>query len=107
MPYDRGYKSELAVIKLLTQENWQLAFHRLKTVISEIDLIFEKENKILLVEVKSLNENWRSFERIGGRQLDRLKQNKLSFAFLCRDKKIEALVAWVNKKNEISFVKID
>ncbi|MGZ3690460.1 MAG: YraN family protein [Pseudobdellovibrio sp.] len=107
MSYRRGFNAEMAVVKLLTAENWQFIFYRLKTTISEIDLVFEKNNKILLIEVKSLNENWRSFERIGGRQLDRLKQNKLVFSFLFKDKIIEACVAWVNRKNEISFVKID
>ena len=45
----RGFQSEMAVAKLLEMNHWRLIFYRLKTSIAEVDLIFEKNNKIFLL----------------------------------------------------------
>jgi|GEM_PF-4723237 len=99
-----GYRAEQNVIKLLQSENWILCFHRLKTDIAEIDLIFEKNNKVLLIEVKTLNNSWRAFERIQKKQLSKLQSNLGLFSRQFHAYEFHAYVAWVDPQNRISFV---
>jgi Holliday junction resolvase-like predicted endonuclease len=89
------------------KNGWSLSFHRLKTRIAEIDLIFEKRNKILLVEVKTLNNPWRAGQRISQRQLDKLRMNRTVLSYYRGNKKIEALIAWVETNNVITFCRLD
>jgi Holliday junction resolvase-like predicted endonuclease len=84
-----------------------LIFHRFKTKVSEIDLIFEKEEQILLVEVKKLTQPWRSFQRISSNQQLKLKANNLLFSLNFKDKKTRSYVAWVNQKNIVTFCSIE
>jgi Holliday junction resolvase-like predicted endonuclease len=102
-----GLLAEVQVIKLLMKNGWSLSFHRLKTRIAEIDLIFEKRNKILLVEVKTLNNPWRAGQRISQRQLDKLRMNRTVLSYYRGNKKIEALIAWVETNNVITFCRLD
>ena len=69
-------------------------------------MVFEKENKILLVEVKKLTQTWRAFQRITPNQQLKLKANNLLFTLNFKDKKVESYVAWVDQKNQISFCPI-
>ena len=93
--------------KLLQSKGWKLIFHRLKTKVSEIDLVFEKENKILLIEVKNLTERWRVFQRITPRQQLKLKANQLLFHLNFKGIEVRAYVAWVDQKNKISFCSVE
>ena len=97
-----GLYAEEQVANLLQKHNWELIFHRLKTPIAEIDLVFEKDDKIILVEVKTLNTSWRSFQRIAPLQKNRLSLNLVLFSNFFKEKKVEAYVAWVEKNNAIS-----
>lgn len=99
--------AEINVQKLLESKNWKLIFHRFKTKSSEIDLVFEKEDSIILIEVKKLTNPWRSFQRISNRQKLALQANLLMFRLHFKDKKINAFVAWVDQKNKISFCSVD
>lgn len=90
----------------MQSRGWNLAFHRFKTVVAEIDLIFEKKDQVILVEVKKLNNDWRAFERISAGQLLRLRSNLLLFSQNFRVYKIEAFVAWVDVNNKVSFCRI-
>jgi Holliday junction resolvase-like predicted endonuclease len=101
--FDSGLKSELAVVRLLQNRKYICEFHRFKTKIAEIDLIFSKGNRILLVEVKSLNNDWRAFERIGQDQQIKLKNNLGLFSRAIPNYEFSAWVCWVNKSNIISF----
>lgn len=101
-----GYSSEQAVIYLLKKQGWLLEFQRLKTKIAEIDLVFSKENKILIIEVKRLNAEWRSFERIQVKQIQKLQKNLIYLTYLIPSFQINAFVCWVDMKNKISFVSL-
>ena len=101
-----GYLAELNVIKLLQSNNWILCFQGFKTPIAEIDLIFEKENEILLIEVKTLNNSWRAFQRIENKQLSKLQKNFILFSRRYKTLNFRALVAWVDPQNKITFVEI-
>jgi Holliday junction resolvase-like predicted endonuclease len=102
-----GLIAELQVARLLKTKKWQLTFHRLKTRIAEIDLVFEKGNQILLVEVKTLNSPWRAGQRLSSVQLNKLKMNRSVMSYFSGKKNIEALVAWVEKNNVITFCRLD
>jgi Holliday junction resolvase-like predicted endonuclease len=102
-----GLIAEYNVKKLLETKGWILILHRFKTRAGEIDLIFEKEEKILLIEVKKLTNSWRSFQRIRQKQLLVLKTNRLLFLLNFKDKEIESYVAWVSQKNVITFCSVD
>ncbi|MEK6628776.1 MAG: YraN family protein [Bdellovibrionota bacterium] len=101
-----GYLAEANVIKLLQSKKWILCFQGLKTDIAEIDLIFEKSNEVILIEVKTLNNSWRAFERIHKKQLFKLQSNRVVFSQKFRRYKFRAYVAWVDKQNRVSFVDV-
>ncbi len=96
----------MGVINLLEKNNWILAFHRLKTPIAEIDLIFEKDEQVLLIEVKTLNDSWRAFGRIQEKQLTGLRKNFIFFSNRFKTFNFKVLVAWVDQKNQITFVDV-
>lgn len=103
----KGFYSEQKVIDELSFHGWTLQFQRLVTEIAEIDLIFQKENQIYLVEVKTLDDSWRSFERISDRQIRKLKLNQLYFSSVFKNQfQFASFVAWVTKK-KIEYVRIN
>ena len=102
----RGFRAELCVIRLLQTKNWTLCFQGLKTIIAEIDLIFEKEDQILLIEVKTLNDDWRAFERIQDKQLMNLQKNYILLSRKFTHLKFRVFVAWVDSQNRVSFVEV-
>jgi Holliday junction resolvase-like predicted endonuclease len=88
-------------------QNWNLIFQRLKTRIAEIDLVFERNDKIILIEVKTLNSVWRANQRINLKQINKLKANRTVLSFFSKKKKVDAFVAWVSPLNVITFCKLD
>lgn len=103
----RGYQAELRVIELLKTKGWLLSFHRLKTKIAEIDLVFEKKNKILLIEVKTLDDDWRVFQRLSLNQQLKYRLNLQLFLNKFKDKHTKAYIALVRKNKTIVFCEID
>lgn len=90
----------------LQSRKWELQFQRFVTHIAEIDLIFQQGNEIRLIEVKTLDDPWRSFERISGRQIQKLKMNRLYFSSLFRNRfQFTTCIAWV-AKDQIEYVEI-
>ena len=102
----RGHQAELSVIRLLQTKNWSLCFQGLKTIIAEIDLIFEKEDQVILIEVKTLNDEWRAFDRIHDRQLMNLQKNYILLSEKFKKIRFRVFVAWVDPKNRITFVEV-
>ncbi len=88
----------------MQKRGWVLLFQRAKTKIGEIDLVFENDNKILLVEVKKLNNSWRAFERIDLRQQHKLQLNLIYFAKSYQTFRIFAQVCWVDQRGQVYFV---
>lgn len=85
---------------------WELQFQRLKTSIAEIDLVFQKGNKVCLIEVKTLDDPWRSFERVSLNQIQKLKLNQINLATIFkREFVFSSFVAWVSD-GKIDYVKI-
>ena len=74
---------------------------------AEIDLIFTKENRIILVEVKRLSHPWRAFERIGKKQLIALHKNLILFSALFNKHEVKAYVCWVDQRNKATFIAME
>ncbi len=91
----------------MLKQGWTLEYQRMRTTIAEIDLIFSKKNEILLVEVKKLDNPWRSFERIHKNQLNKLRKNLIFLATNIRNYNFKATVCWVDQQNQVSFVLIN
>lgn len=102
-----GYRSEAAVVRLLNKRGWKLECHRARTTIAEIDLIFSKNNEIVLVEVKKLDNGWRAFERIGKKQYQALQRNLVFLSTNLKSYRFIATVCWVDIENKISFVLVN
>ncbi len=103
----QGARAEAAVIFLLEKRGWALEFQRCRTRYSEIDLIFSRNNQVLLIEVKRLSNDWRAFERIQARQFHRLQQNLSLFSYHFIQLKVSAYVSWVDWDYKVSFVPVE
>ena len=90
----------------MQSDGWVLLFQRVKTKIAEIDLIFELENEMRLIEVKTLDQAWRSFQRINANQVNKLLQNQIYFSQKYRGRICRAQICWV-LQNEIQFVDVN
>jgi Holliday junction resolvase-like predicted endonuclease len=101
-----GLNAERAVMYKLTSEGWDLVLQRARTSIGEIDLIFEKKDRLLLIEVKKLNSSWRAFERIDLKQTQKLQRNLILFSQAFKDFKVFASLCWVDEKNKTYFVEL-
>ena len=101
-----GLDSEARVIEQMANDRWQLLFQRAKTEIAEIDLIFQKKNQIRLIEVKTLNDSWRSFQRISHRQIQKLILNQIYFTQVVDSHDVSCWVAWVGDQ-KIEYVQIN
>ncbi len=90
----------------MESKGWKLVFQRLKTKIAEIDLVFERDEKIVLIEVKKLNDDWRAFQRLHPQQQLRLQANLVLFSQKFKKYRIKAFVAWVRDRKPIVFAEI-
>lgn len=103
----KGLQSEQKVIDHLLKLSWSLEFQRAKTRVAEVDLVFRKSYDVRLIEVKTLDDPWRSFERISENQIQKLISNQLYFSSLLGKKfQMSCYVAWVGQK-QIDFVRIN
>ena len=82
-------------------------FQRARTEIAEIDLIFEKDQKIFLIEVKTLASPFAVFERIEKKQQQKLRANRVWLARRFPKMIFISLVAFVEADQKISFCSID
>lgn len=90
-----------------TQRGWKCIGHRKKLYFSEVDLMFSKEDQILLIEVKSLHNPWMSFERVPHKQIQNLIKNKVLYQVANPKLKIECRVCFVSSDQTIEEVYID
>lgn len=101
-----GIHSEQRVIAHLKKHAWELQFQRARTTIAEVDLIFQKNSHVKLIEVKTLDDPWRSFERISHRQVQKLILNQLYISRNQKKFEISACVAWVSKEG-IEYLEVN
>jgi Holliday junction resolvase-like predicted endonuclease len=102
----KGINSELKVIEHLKRQGWRLLQHRFKTRLAEIDLIFQKDGLLRIIEVKSVS-SWDFVSyRISKKQKARLIQvfHYFQQRFVC-DMVLE--LALVPLEGEILFIEIE
>lgn len=90
-----------------TSRKWSILSERTKYEGVEVDLIAEKENRRILLEVKCLNESWRAFERVGSKQIQRLKYVLLVTRKQNPFLKIEGYVVFVMPDRKLQFISLD
>lgn len=93
--------------KFLENKKWTVLGRRLHCPYGEVDLLFEKENKIALIEVKYLHDEWMIFERVHPEQLKRLSKNLVFFQSQFVNKNIKLFVALVDRKGQIKWIAIE
>lgn len=103
----KGLWAEQVVIRFFQSKGWELLSQRSKIQKIEIDLIFRKENKIAIVEVKHLNDPWKSFDRVHSKQIGRLKQALLRARFANRKNAVNGCIAFVSPNQSLNFISLD
>lgn len=68
-----------------------------------MDLVFQKDNLIHFVEVKTLHNVWMSFERIKPDQLQRLQRNRIHYSYKTKNK-IDLKIVFVNPLGGIEII---
>jgi Holliday junction resolvase-like predicted endonuclease len=74
---ERGLWAEKIVSDFLVQKKWHIISERKKYKFGEIDLVVKRWDRIALIEVKYLHNEWMSFERIQQKQIESLQKNYL------------------------------
>lgn len=74
-----------------------------------MDLVVEKEKRRVLLEVKYLDNSWRAFERVGTKQIQRLKYVLLGERRRnrVRNIKVEGCVVFVLNDAKLHFISLD
>ncbi len=72
----------------------------------EIDLVFNKNQDWLLVEVKYLDNLWRAGERVSQKQIQRLQKTHQYIKFNRKIKQMMFLVALVEKNKKIHWINL-
>ncbi len=103
----RGLWAENIVEKFLVQKKWHIISKRKKYKFGEIDLVVKREDRVTLIEVKYLHNEWMSFERIHRKQIDRLKRN---YIFLTngefKNYKTQLMAGFVSHSKTIKWVNL-
>lgn len=110
-----GQNSEDEVKRLFLARGFEFLAQRIKIHKSEVDLIFSKNNVVKLIEVKSLSHEWRVFDRISERQMNKLRLNRVLLANQFPEIKFESWIAFMESKNlgalsknrSVRFIRLD
>ena len=86
---------------------WSISNQRTKFEGVEVDLIVEKAGRRVLLEVKFLNHSWRAFERVGTKQIQRLKYVLYGMRKRERLLKVEGYVVFVMPDAKLHFISLD
>lgn len=86
---------------------WSVSSERTKFDGVEVDLIVEKGNRQVLLEVKHLDDSWRVFERVGTKQIQRLKYVLFGKRKRLCNIKVEGYVVFVLRDGKLQFISLD
>jgi Holliday junction resolvase-like predicted endonuclease len=103
----KGHQAELFVIQYFLNLKFQFVAQRKKLKYGEVDLIFQKQQRILFVEVKTLHNDWMSFNRISKKQFFKLKKNAFYYQMNNKNYEVKSLLAWVKSNETIELVEIN
>ncbi|AZZ36882.1 hypothetical protein CIK05_08795 [Bdellovibrio sp. qaytius] len=105
--HKRGVDAEAIVQSYFLCRGWSVSSMRTKFDGVEVDLIVEKDNRRVLLEVKHLDNSWRAFERVGTKQIQRLKYVLLGMRKRARNIKVEGYVVFVLVNEKLHFISLD
>ena len=105
--HERGVLAENHVRKFFLSRGWSISSERTKFDGVEVDIIVEKEKRRVLLEVKYLDDSWRVFERVGTKQIQRLKYVLLGMRRRERNLKVEGYVVFVLRDGKLQFISLD
>lgn len=105
--HERGEAAEAFVRNLFLSRGWHILNDRTKFDGVEVDLVVEKNKRKVLLEVKHLDNTWRVFERVGTKQIQRLKYVLLGLRKREREMKIEGYVVFVLPNQRLHFISLD
>lgn len=95
--------------KYFLSRGWSIASERTKFDGVEVDLVVEKEKRRVLLEVKCLDNSWRAFERVGTKQIQRLKYVLLGERRrnCVRNIRVDGFVVFVLQDGKLQFISLD
>lgn len=111
--HQKGADAEALVQSYFLSRGWSILSQRAKLEGVEVDLIVEKAGRRVLLEVKLLDHSWRAFERVGTKQIQRLKYVLFGMRKrVLRDDndlclKIEGFVVFVLPNAKLYFISLD
>lgn len=110
--HQQGQDAEAFVQSYFLCRGWIISSTRTKYEGVEVDLIVEKASRRVLLEVKYLNQSWRAFERVGTKQIQRLKYVLLGMRRQAASSgerllKIEGYVVFVLPDGKLHFISLD
>ncbi|MES2801368.1 MAG: YraN family protein [Bdellovibrionota bacterium] len=105
--HQRGAEAEASVQSYFLSRGWSISSQRTKFDGVEVDLIVEKANRRVLLEVKYLDHSWRAFERVGTKQIQRLKYVLLGMRKKSGQLKVEGYVVFVLNDRKLHFISLD
>lgn len=105
--HERGLLAENHVRQFFLSRGWSISSERTKFDGVEVDIIVEKEKRRVLLEVKYLDDSWRVFERVGTKQIQRLKYVLLGMRRRERHLKVEGYIVFVLRDGKLQFISLD
>ncbi len=101
----KGYRNEFLVGQFYLRQGFKIVAHRFKTPFAEVDLICEDKNQdLVIVEVKTVSDSFWNSSRISSRQKYRLKNATLHLMEQT-SKNVEVHLAFVDKDGKIDILK--
>lgn len=105
--YHSGQAAEYQVARHYEKDGWQVLQHRYKNVAGEIDLILQRGDTVLFVEVKRARTHDIAASRISLQQIARIKQcAEMFIADYCDQQNLGVRLdaALVDEKGEIQII---
>lgn len=103
----KGLNSENEVIRHLRGQGWLLIFHRFKTKLAEVDLVFQKGKELRIIEVKSIT-SWDFVSyRVSRTQKQRLIRVFHYFQHRYKALNISLELAVVPTEGDILYIEIE
>lgn len=91
--------------QFLVSKKWNIISKRQKYKFGEIDLVVQREKKIVIIEVKTLKNEWSAFDRVQNKQIFRLQKN---FIYLSKTEfknfDVKLMLCFVGTDFKISWV---
>ncbi len=102
----KGHWAESTARDYFLKLNYAFVGHRKKLKFGEVDLMFQKSQQVLLVEVKYLHNEWMSFQRISRHQKKKIILNVVFYQSMNPKHEVKALLCLVDAKKKITIIEL-